>query len=504
MKICPNCGAENNDNALNCVLCEFEFETEEIAEKTGPNDVTEAIKAENNELGFDVSKALSETKTNNNDFLKDAKSDFVVGSSSKGKMRSIIALASVLIIGGGIAGGVYYMNNMNSQSDVTVNTGESSSIISTTLSEITSVITTTTESTTTSKVINASVTEAQTTATSVQTTQPAIDQNAVKDAYIRKLTEFTKSDEFNAYEYPSKYALFDIDNNGIDELIIQYQAIIGNAEKLYYYKNGEYSEIAQCFESSFRIAPNEHLVQWYLGGGGIARFVARISEQGVTTEEINMLYPSTYSHNNVGISKEEYDLLNLKYDGINWVAPNFNPFSAILPDSVVYAKPHETYAFLGAVNIIDGVLNVRELPSTDSRILGGLSRGDLVSVYRLDGYTDWYRIEYSEKNLKGYASAQYIVEADTFKKNSNIYSEYTDESLLIAKGRTKLNDGGVLNVRSAPSTDADIITTIPKDHHVGIISANGDWFYIKYYADTNSPIYYGYVSSQFIEITEYL
>ena len=28
MKICPNCGAENTDNALSCVLCEFEFDND--------------------------------------------------------------------------------------------------------------------------------------------------------------------------------------------------------------------------------------------------------------------------------------------------------------------------------------------------------------------------------------------------------------------------------------------------------------------------------------------
>ena len=86
--------------------------------------------------------------------------------------------------------------------------------------------------------------------------------------------------------------------------------------------------------------------------------------------------------------------------------------------------------------------------------------------------------------------AEYI---DFYNPNS---SEYTDKSNLISTGKDDLN------MRESDSTNSKIITTIPKDHYVGIISEYGDWLYVKYYADTNSPIYYGYVNKQFIEITE--
>ena len=500
MKLCPNCGAENQDNALKCVLCEFEFE-EECVDNIVHTTAADVIKSDNIETLFESNK-IGTSKDEENNVAKaiSGKSDFVSSSASKGLPKAIIAIASVLIVGGGIAGGMFFMKKQNAKLDDPLNAAESSTQ-STTLITPASVTTSTSNSVTTGNISTVNTTETVTTVTAEQATKPVIDQNAVKDAYIRRLTEFTKSDEFNAYDYPSKYALFDIDGDGVDELFIQYMAIVGSSEKLYSYKNNEYTEIAHCSESSFSIEPNNHLIQWYIGGGGTARYIAALSEQGITTEEIGLVYPASYTHNKVGISKEEYDELNRKYDAYNWVKPSYNAFSSILPDSVVYAKPRETYAFLGAVNITSDVLNVREGPSTNSKVIGSLSRGDLVSVYKLDGYPDWYKIVFSEKNLKGYASAQYIVEADTFKDNNNTYSEYTDESMLISKGKTKLNEGGVLNVRKSPSTDAEIITTIPKDHYVGIISVSGDWYYVKYYADTNSPIYYGYVSSQFIEIT---
>ncbi|MBP5379771.1 MAG: SH3 domain-containing protein, partial [Ruminococcus sp.] len=440
--------------------------------------IKKVINNDDNSNNSDVSKIITESRPIKNDTPQTSSSDFVK-ASSKGNFRSLIALASVFVIGVGITGGFFMMKNKGSAkpsvdygADASVNTPPAESVI-----------------TEAPVVIN--ITEAAATEAEVQATQPAVDKQAVKEAYVKKLTEFAKSDDFNAYDHASKYALYDVDNDGIEELIIQYQVTVGNAEKLYYYKNGEYSEIASCMESSFTIAPNEHMVQCYMHGGGTARLVPEINPQGTTTEEITMVYPDKYTHNKKSITKEEYDTLNNKYNAINWVSPSFNAFSAVLPDSVVFAKPRETYAFLGAVNTESDVLNVREKPSMDGRVLGGLPKGTIIRVYKLDGYNDWYKIEWDEKNLKGYASAQYIVDSATYKQNETNSYKYEDESTMIAKGRTILNEGGVLNVRKSPSTDAEIITTIPKGHYVGIFSSTGDWYYVKYFADKNSPIYYG-------------
>ena len=440
---------------------------------------------------FDVSRVITESMGDNSNVPQNVSSDFVRAPVAKSNLKTLLTLAAVFVIGVGVTGGIFMMKNNSSgnnyaQSNIVTDTSDNEASAENIITEI---------------AVAVNVNEAVATDTAVHNTKPSVDKNAIKEAYVRKLTEFAKSDDFNAYDNASKYVLFDIDNDGVEELIIQYQVIIGNAEKLYYYKNGEYSEIASCAESSFYIAPNEHLVQWYIGGGGTTRFVASISEQGIATEKITKVYPSTYSYNKKGISKEEYESLNRKYDGISWVKPTFSHFSTVLPDAIVYTKPRETYAFLGAVNTSNDVLNVREAPSTDSKVLGGLPRGTIIRVYKLDGYDDWYKIECDEKNLKGYSSAQFIIDAETFKINEQNFSKYADESTMIAKGRTILNDGGVLNLRKSPSTDSEILTTIPKGHYVGIFSSTGDWYYVKYYVDTNSPIYYGYVSSQFIEIT---
>lgn len=59
---------------------------------------------------------------------------------------------------------------------------------------------------------------------------------------------------------------------------------------------------------------------------------------------------------------------------------------------------------------IDDV-NIRAQPSTDAEVIGGLKRGDRVTVNsEKDG---WYNIDYTseEGNVSGYVSARYVLEA---------------------------------------------------------------------------------------------
>lgn len=113
----------------------------------------------------------------------------------------------------------------------------------------------------------------------------------------------------------------------------------------------------------------------------------------------------------------------------------------------------------------------------------------------------WYELYDSDDNdYYGWVDASFIDFSKTSASSSS-KDEYTDKSNLIATGKVTISSG-VLNVRSSPSTDSKILTTIPKGNYVGIISKSGDWYYVKYYADTSSPIYYGYVSSEYIEIYE--
>lgn len=504
MKICPNCGAENQDSALTCVLCEFEFDIDD-------NTITAADVAEISDTAtdrrtdFNVTQAITDSKKMNISALSSGTSDFVPAASSKSFMKIIIPIASVLILGGGIAGGVFLMNNKKPELAAAPDT-QATSTQETTAEQLASEETITTVETRVEMSSSAAET-VQTTNDAENTDKTATDQNAVKNAYIKKLTEFTKSNEFNAYDHISKYALYDIDNDGVEELFIRYETVIGNAEKLYYYKDGEYSEITSCSESSFMVCPEAHCVQSYGYGGYTVRRIFTITGQGNTLDEAYFeLSTNTYIKNNIGISKSDYDQFMAKYDSLNWINPSYNTFDKILPGDVVYAKPREYGYFSGIITTETDDLNVRELPSTDAKVIGSVPKGDYVNAYKLDGYPDWYKIQYSEKNLTGYASAKYITDSQTYNKNKaesdRKKAEYEDKSGMTATGKVTISSG-VLNLRESPSTTAKVLTTIPKDHYVGIYFQDGDWYYVKYYADTDSPIYYGYVSTEYVDIYQY-
>lgn len=85
--------------------------------------------------------------------------------------------------------------------------------------------------------------------------------------------------------------------------------------------------------------------------------------------------------------------------------------------------------------------------------------------------------------------------------NKDSKNAYTDMSNVIAMGKV-VTQSTSLNLRESASTNATVIAQIPKGSYVAIISDNGSWFYVKYYKDTSSPIYYGYVSKEYVSITE--
>lgn len=77
------------------------------------------------------------------------------------------------------------------------------------------------------------------------------------------------------------------------------------------------------------------------------------------------------------------------------------------------------------------------------------------------------------------------------------FSFYADFGPPASYGRTVNTEGDPLNLRAAPSINADIITQIPKGAVVGEFGFNGEWSYIAY-VDENGTHYNGYVSSQYL------
>lgn len=333
-----------------------------------------------------------------------------------------------------------------------------------------------------------------------------------KTLYAHLEEEFNneKKDTYYYFDRDAKYALYDINADGIDELFISYHNMISTGSDLYIYKNGEYIK-SHCFTEGAKICISEHLLMEKVYGGGEMTKIYVISDNEILQkDELDELYGNkSFHHNDYVIDESKYKKLKSEYDSLDWINIPDNSYSfSDLIDMSAYEKKEIAAVDVYSCNYL-GVINTHGLGVAGfatSYVVGG---GEVQEVrHRLGDWHVkavryctskdilWYELYDSEDgDYYGWVDAEYI----DFSPSDT--SEYTDKSNLIATGKV-ITEKDDLNMRESDSATSKIVTTIPKGNYVGIISEYGDWLYVKYYADTNSPIYYGFVSKQFIEITE--
>ena len=140
-------------------------------------------------------------------------------------------------------------------------------------------------------------------------------------------------------------------------------------------------------------------------------------------------------------------------------------------------------------------LNIREKPTTKSRILDALENGAHVTVNgeaKSPNGSLWYYIYDSESGVSGYVSAKFIGFPGSERRNR----KYPADGVVI---NTAENDR--LNIREKPTTKSRILDALDNGAHVTVNgeakSPNGSlWYYIY---DEESGVS-GYVSAKFIEI----
>ncbi len=143
---------------------------------------------------------------------------------------------------------------------------------------------------------------------------------------------------------------------------------------------------------------------------------------------------------------------------------------------MIFANATELKIGVGIVNTSSG-LRLREQASTSSDSISTASYGDYVVIIRDTG-TGWYLVDY---NLDiGYMSKDYI----TFKAAENV----------------QLGDGmansSVVNVRSSPSADSDLLVQMTEGQTAEIIGINSTFYKVNFNG------YTGYVRSDLLALTE--
>lgn len=121
-------------------------------------------------------------------------------------------------------------------------------------------------------------------------------------------------------------------------------------------------------------------------------------------------------------------------------------------------------------------LRLREEPSTSASIVTTLNKGVAVAILA-DEADGWFQISYNGKS--GFVSADYmIVDQD------NVFTTY---------GRT---NGDGVNVRSAASTDSDVLATVSKGTIVTVNGFENGWYDVTCEYGTE-----GYIRSDFLDLT---
>jgi len=122
-------------------------------------------------------------------------------------------------------------------------------------------------------------------------------------------------------------------------------------------------------------------------------------------------------------------------------------------------------------------LRLRSEPGTDSSVITTLDEGLAVAVLD-EGAGGWYRIAYNGKT--GYVSADYLL-----IDQDNVFETY---------GRVS---GDGVNVRTAPSTDSEVVVNLSAGKGVTVRGLEDGWYLVTYNDDGGE----GYIRSDFLDLT---
>ena len=121
-------------------------------------------------------------------------------------------------------------------------------------------------------------------------------------------------------------------------------------------------------------------------------------------------------------------------------------------------------------------LRLREEPSTSASIVTTLNKGVAVAILA-DKADGWYKISYNGKS--GFVSADYLI-----VDRDNLFTTY---------GRT---NGDGVNVRSAASTDSEVLASVNKGTIVTVNGFENGWYDVTCESGTE-----GYIRSDFLDLT---
>ena len=170
----------------------------------------------------------------------------------------------------------------------------------------------------------------------------------------------------------------------------------------------------------------------------------------------------------------------------------------------LFTKGNVVHAATSKGKVTATSLNVRKSASTSASIVGSLKQGTEVTITGTtvnSSGTKWYKISTTVggKTITGYVSAQYI---SITSSSTSSGSQNTSSSTSTFLKRYGYVNATSLNVRSAPSTTASIVSKFAKNKYVLVLDkttkSGTTWYRIS--AQVNGKTLRGYVSATYITI----
>lgn len=134
------------------------------------------------------------------------------------------------------------------------------------------------------------------------------------------------------------------------------------------------------------------------------------------------------------------------------------------------ASNSSTTSKVGNATVTASLLFIRKDPSTNYSAVGMLRKGDRIQVLETNG--NWIKIK------DGWVYSEYVA----MDNGSSLYSEK----------KNAIVTANELNIRNAPSTDAEKVGALRKNQRVEVLETSGEWI------RTN----YGWINKNFVKLVD--
>lgn len=197
------------------------------------------------------------------------------------------------------------------------------------------------------------------------------------------------------------------------------------------------------------------------------------------------------------------DIANIPVPSLKSIDFSINPSGLVFPTLDAKVKTQ------------GGSLRVREGEGTNTNIIDNLQNGQSVKILKKGN--EWSKVSYTDKNnetKEGYVSNDYLNEDNSTKettKTPEVKAENTPKDAspketistsspdtnTSKKYNVNISDkNSHLNVRSGPSTNNNIKSTLKYNETVKVLGTEGDWYKVQIGDDPNNI---GYVSKKYIK-----